>query len=432
MDGIYAIASSSSSVTYGNIASYVKEMLIRKFRPDFFKYVSISTELAYRNFRRQLLNSSNDEITKRKKPWLIIKPRIEVPSGDMYLYDIPLTKNYDNIEYGVAKSHLFPFIDDKDNGCKIMFKINRDQMIFDVTITVSTFYQQVDLYKAMMNQFVWNRPFTEVASLEAMIPRDFINTIGKVSKIDVTSESNGHNMIPILIQHLNKYSQYPITYKMRNSTSLDEFYMYYTTEVLLTFSDLDIDEGIKKNMVDDVYNINFRVTAEFNLPGVFLLGGSKPEIKKIYIGISENSSDQSKDYVPLYTFENLYDKYKPIIGNFRLHVSSIFQTEPENDGKTDILDISPFFEEPYVKVLKQNYANNLPMYTLIKIIVIKDSVELVENTDWIMDWNTLSLKINNANHDSTYRFLIYYNTILLNERVVDMVDDSKTDKPKLK
>lgn len=431
MEGIYAIASSSSSVTYGNIASYIKEWLLKRFPPNFFPYVSISSELAYRNMRRQLGVASPNEMAKRQKPWLIIRPRIEIPNDNMYLYDIPLTKNFDNIEYGVDKNHLFPFIKDTDNGYKILYKINRDIITFDITITVSTFLTQIDLYKALVNQFVWNRPFTEIASLEAMIPRDFINTASKVSNINIESNINGRQMIPILIQHLNKFSDYPITYKMRNSTALDEFFMYYNTEVLLTFSDLSLDDGVKKNMVDDMHNINFRVTAEFNLPGVFFLAGTKLEIKNIYMNIATKRIDNTYDYTPLYTFENLYNKYRPIVDNFRLYVSSVFQTDKEKDGIKDTLDLSALIEDNHLQVLKENYHNNLPMSTLVKIFVIKDSIELIEDQDWRMNWNTLELEINNSNHESTYRFIIYFNTILMNERIVELVEDAKTDKSKI-
>ena len=79
----------------------------------------------------------------------------------------------------------------------------------------------------------------------------------------------------IFLSYLNRHSNYPITYKMRNSTSLDEYFMYSSQEVLFTFEEFTINEGQYKNMTQDSLEITFKVSAEFNLPGLFVLLGDK-------------------------------------------------------------------------------------------------------------------------------------------------------------
>ena len=74
----------------------------------------------------------------------------------------------------------------------------------------------------MVNHFVWDRPFAQVSSLESMIPKEIISYMGNISGIDILDDLN--NNVPEMIQLMNRYSRYPITYKIRNGTSNDEFF----------------------------------------------------------------------------------------------------------------------------------------------------------------------------------------------------------------
>ena len=110
MENIYTIASSSASTTYGNIMAVFKQMLIQNFSVNYFKDVYISSEIAYTNIRRRLGRNTLNEMTKLERPYMSINPILQAPNSDMYLYDIPLTKNFDNMEYGIQKNTLFPIL----------------------------------------------------------------------------------------------------------------------------------------------------------------------------------------------------------------------------------------------------------------------------------------------------------------------------------
>ena len=251
MENIYAMGSSSASTTYGNIMVFVKERILQLLPIINFKDINLSSEIAYVNTRRRLGRNSLREISKLETPNMTIIPRIQPPSGDMYLYDVPLTKNYNNIEYGVAKNTLFWILRNKDDGYFFTYKLNRDRISFDVEITVDTLIQQTDIWKYMLNWFTWERPYAVPTCLEAMIPRHMIKAMGKLSNIDIYNPNS--NQIPVILQMLNRYSRYPITYKMRNGTGLDEFYMYYQTYVMLSFEELQTDEVNRKNFADNFY-----------------------------------------------------------------------------------------------------------------------------------------------------------------------------------
>ena len=85
MDGVITLASSSVSSLYGNVAKCITSLISSKFPQNFFQYENISTEVAYRNMRRQFGANTNNEIAKRKRPHLIITPDYREPDQDDFL-----------------------------------------------------------------------------------------------------------------------------------------------------------------------------------------------------------------------------------------------------------------------------------------------------------------------------------------------------------
>jgi hypothetical protein len=308
-----------------------------------------------------------------------------------------------------------------------MYKLNRDRIEFEVTITLSTVHQQIDVYKAMLNVFTWDNPIYTNTSLEAVLPKSFITYFGQLIDIDITDTEV--NNIPELLQSINSNSQYPITYKMRNASSLDEFYMYYKHNILTTFSDLSLDQGMKKNMADDTFNITFKVSMEFNLPGLFLIIGDTPRYElDVSLKVDDYYSNAS-EFIPIYTFNNLYSDYMSRIDGYRLYTSSIFTTN-KDASDVDTLDITPIFEQNYIDIINEYLLNSNPIETLIRLIILKDKTELVEDTDWAIDWATLIVTINTVDSTSTYRLLVYIDGIKFNDRLAEIADTDRNDKNK--
>lgn len=424
MENIYTVASSSSSTTYGNIMAFFKEYLVRQFGVDYFKDVNLSSEIAYVNIRRRLGRNSLKELSKLERPFMTINPQIQPPSNDMYLFDIPLTKNFDNMEYGIQKNTLFPILKNSTDMYILNYKLNRDQIQFEMSITVDTYMQQLDLYKYMLNHFVWERPFTVNSSLESMIPRNIVKMMGMISNIDIDSEDNH---IPEMLRSMNKFSKYPITYKMRNGTSLDEFFMYYNAELLLTFTDLSIDQVNRKGFADDFYQITFRATVDFNLPGVYVLTGMKPRPKLMDVTLDSIDSKGQHEIIPLYTINNFYARYSELKNGYLLYTSSRFQTERNPSTKTDDLDLSVLFDKEYIDVIRKYFANNIPMNTLVDVILLKNGVELSDQ-DYKISWNNLNMRIYNADDKSTYCILIYINNTLFAENIINNIEYENNDK----
>lgn len=426
MESIYSVASPSSSVIYGNIAQHTKELIKSIFPNSFFKYEHISSEIAYRNLRRQLGAQSKQNVAKREKPYLVIRPMISVPD-EMYLYNTPLTSNMDHIHTSLNKDVLIPIINDTDEALRLMFKLNRDKIEFQVTVTVSTMTQQIDIYKSLANVGLWYRPFTRRLPLEYMIPRPIVAALASRQGMDLSKEAYAAN---IFLDYINRHSNYPITYKMRNSTSRDEYFMYSNQEVLFTFEDFSIGEGQYKNMVQDSFEITFRVTAEFNLPGLFVLVGDQ-SLKESTLNETIICDMKTEDLsFPLFTIENLFNEAE-LDNGFKKYKSSIMAMDPDKKTGDDVTMFGVLLGDAFQEIVRAYCSNNVPIDTLAILQLYKNGEILTEGKDYSVDWYNLKLTTYKPSKEDSYRLIMYVNTIKLNQIVVEYQDKMATDKPKV-
>lgn len=429
MDNVYTVASSSSSTTYGNVMMSFKEALTNLFDPDTFNDVYVSSEIAYVNMRRRRGRNTKDEMAKLRKPYMVIQPQIQPPNSDLYLYDIPLTKNIDNLEYGLFTNTLLPILANLDDGYALSYKLNRDQLSFDIRIKVETFIQQIDLFNNMKNWLRWDHPFSVRTSLEAMIPRHIVSQMSKLSNIWIDDKET--NQIPAALRMLNEISRFPITYKMRNGTALDEFFMYYTPELIITLTDLTPEQGNMRGMISDYYEITFRATVDFNLPGMFVLTGMKPKPEMIDISLAVKDKDNTYDFIPLYTIHDMYAKYQNCKNGYILYASSRFQTEADPKSKSDNFDFSVLFDPGYMNVLQEYNIKNIPITTLVSVTLLKDGDLLSEGKDYSIDWMKIQVIIPDADNKATYHIFIYINNRLFNEELIDTETEGRFDKPNI-
>lgn len=434
MDGLYTMASSSVSSLYGNVNCAIRELILSKFPRDFFKYEAVSTEFAPRNMRRQFGgNNSTKEFVKREKPQLLIQPMYQEPDRDAFLQEIPLTKNIDDLQFRVDGRYLMTVTRDEEYGYCLKYKLNRDRIEFEVRLVFDTLHQQLDTYKALHNQIVWERPYARNTALESIIPKSIIHHIGYICRMDVQQDEY---QIPILLQRLNATSAYPITYKLRNASATDEYYMYYMHNMIITFSDLAIEEGQRRNFSDDHYDIRFKVTAEFNLPGMYMITGNIEKLvnyKAYMVAMSARTNPNelvSSDYIPLFTIDNIYSKFPPEKDGMRLLGSSRFTCDKK--GERDSLEIDALFTREQRKAIQFYTTFNMQPEVIVKLIVLRNNDVLEPNIDYLMEWNDFRLTILDPDPEKTYRFLVYQNLNLINEIIMDAQDEHSLDKYRLK
>lgn len=426
MQSIFSVGTSSASHTYGNICALIREMILSKFERGLFNTVNMSTDTPFKSLNDMNESNTIDNMKKKIKPLLSINPIFKVQE-DGFLVDTQITKNIDNLENGISATSLRKFITDRERAYSLGYKINRDRFDFEITAQFPSRHMQIDVYKNMINNMVWERPFFMPASLESMIPRTIVHYMSIMSGFDISDNDSKHNT-PLLLRYMNSISKYPITYKVRNSTALDEFFLYYNSKLLVKFTDLDFSQGNKKGMVDDRFDITFRIEVEFNLPGNYILIGDPDKYQYIDFSLISTNIQKSKyDIIPIFTIGNDYKNQNYINSGYEHYGSSIINCDPENNGSDDICNISPIFIEEHLYLIKQMIGIGVPISSLFKIEVIKNTIRLSEN-DIEMDWNTMNLTIHNSDVYSSYRVYVYANMIQVNQKLLDINEKERNDK----
>lgn len=414
MDGIYTMASPSSSSLYGNVGCAIRELILSKFPYNYFQYMNVSTEVAFKNLRRQFGSNTNNEISKRKYPQLIIQPSYQVPDADGFLQSIPLTKNDMDIQHYTDRRYLFEVIKDNQYDWSLKFKLNRDRIDYDVTVVVQTLHQQLDVYKAMLNQMTWDRSFYYPAALEAVLPKTMVTYMSRLCNMDIDTYPE---FIPMFLRHLNSVAGYPITYKVKNASATDEFFMYYQHNLVVTYTDLQLESANKKGMLDESYNITFRVTVDFNLPGLFILDGAESNLAKLRVLLVDKTSlgkgyDQDKDdFIPLFSLSNFYNKFPQRREGLTLYGSFLFTSEEKSHS--DTADIGLLIEPEHQKAIRFHTKYGMLDKTICRVYVMKNSEELAED-QFTVNWDTFKIEYKNPDPSATYRVAIYMNMEVLN------------------
>lgn len=418
---LYSMGSTSSSCTYGNVIKALEQELLRYFPKDFFRYKHVSSQMVFRE--ESHWNSITDaELRKREKPLFLLRPGFE-NNTDIPFTNTMLTSNIYANTNAVSVKSVFPLIKDNKNRIIIGYRMNRDVIPFECTVRLQTLVEQLDIFKMMQNNMQWGGPYQRSFALESVIPYDLIKYMAIMNGIDLSKPSN----IPIMMHYLQSHSSFPITYKIRNSTSLPEFFMYYRVPVMITLEDLSIDSGSKKGMVDDIYEINFNIRVEFNLPGVFLMYGIDLKPKKLNIRISSDVSENTTAYIPIYTMDRLFEENNMLLDGYKMYTTTIFQTEEESKGKDDTLDLNCVIHPQYIRVINKYNTSGIPNDILFKIIVYHYNDKMEIGKDYEVDWDTMSLIVHNSDPEVTYRIIVYANMDKLNEELADIHNMESSD-----
>ena len=138
----YCIAQTSLAHTYGNVTCFITEYIKSLFPKDYFNTVNISSSIAYKHFN--IFQNTNKEFIRKKKPMLIIRPRVEINDSDVFLYNTFLTTRITDNYMDRDFTNLQDFIYDNERGNSMKFLLNRLKMYFDVTIIVETQIEQLN------------------------------------------------------------------------------------------------------------------------------------------------------------------------------------------------------------------------------------------------------------------------------------------------
>lgn len=408
----YCIAQTSLAHTYGNVTCFITEYIKNIFPKNYFKTIHISSSIAYKQF--SVFKNKNTEFIKKQRPMLIIRPRVEINEQDVFMYDTLLTTR-EPLYHDVDPGNLQDFIFDGKRGVALKFLLNRLRLMFDVTVITETQADQLNQAQFLRNSIQWDKSIFLKTALESFIPFELMELISKASKIDMYDENDS---VKEYLDYVNGVSKFPITYKLQNGTGNDEFFRFYPVNIDTLFTGLSIDDGRKKNSVDDVYTTTFSISTEFWAAGLYyLFCRDQSVIDKLRIDIQ--TSDR---IIPLFTLSNLAEDN--LAEGWSKYASFIYATDVH--GGTDITDISHVLGSnmSIPNIVKYHKDNGIPLHTCIIPQVTRDSTLLIEGKDFDIDYDKMELYTYNSKMASTYRFVLHVNILYVNS-LIDSIIGSK-------
>lgn len=402
----YCIAQTSLAHTYGNVTCFITEFIKSLFPKDYFKTIHISSTIAYKQF--SIFQNTKKEFIRKKKPMLIIRPRVEINDSDTFLYNTFMTTRMTDNYMETSFTNLQEFIYDNERGNCMKFLLNRLKMFFDVTIVTETQLEQLNQAHYLKNRIRQDRPFFLETSLESFIPKELMEMMSKDIGIPIYDENKS---IKPFLDYINGVSIYPISYKIKNSTGNDEFFRFYPVNIDTTISGLSIDDGSKRGFVSDSFTTTFTVSTEFNSAGLYYYFTEDPNFVSRFITSLE--AGEEKKLIPLFTITN--NPVERIGEGWNLYAAPIYAVE--RSQSIDETDLSSIFNNSITKCLEYHHFHGLDPDLFIKFVVTKDNERLIPNEDFEVDLKNLKLITKKINPDSTYRVFIHVNTFYVNDLI---------------
>lgn len=427
-------AMTSISVVYGNVTEAIREYIYNFFPKDYFNSVYISTEIGYRTVKRSSNSPTFHKMITTELPIIAIQPEIASDESDMFLYNAPMVRNMDNLMTGAYDQRFLGMVmKDHSKNFQVRYKMNRERINFNVRIQFDTYNEAIDKRSSLLNSITWDRTAYYTTALESVIPRSIIGLIGRLSGIDIKmiedSDADEFYIAPFL-SYLNSIAKFPITYKMKTASQKDEFFLYYTHNLLVTFTDLSRITGVRKDMVDGYYELSFNVIAEFNLPAVYYVESNNSIPSNIKVSISD--IDEYKDrheIIPLYTIKNLFQLFPPQIGEFSYYMNFMFTIDNEHIEQEE-LDIADYFKSNipdtnYYPILKRSALLGEDTSVYVRFVLLCNGDELREEMDYDIDMLHMRIILKKIDISVTYRCIIYLNMGKFNPIIKAQIDSKK-------
>lgn len=417
----YSMASASMAHTYGNIATFIDHWLLDLFPKNYFKTNYINSTIAYRDFATY--NNNRKEFIKKQKPMLILKPRIEIDTQD----ELPINQTYlanriyDVMNDDIDTGNLQTFFDDRDNKRYIQFLLNSLRITFDVTIVVETMMEQINLVHYFKNRVRQGYDMTVLAYMESFISRDIMYLLAKDAGFEdvfLEEPENRKHTMGDFLSYVNNNSLYPVTVKYKNASGRHEFFRYHPTYVNMAITGLSIDEPSKKNQVVEECYINFSLRCDFNKAGMYLYLSNNDAIFADDVTNPSIENEIKTDMVPIITPQRIYGRTLP--NGWQVFTTPAFDID--TDERPYPLDFSVLLNTSLNEAVNYHKKHGIPLTTFMNIEILKNNRTMeIERNEYEIDWDNLTVYVNNCNILQEYRFILSVNTQYLNDLLSDIV-----------
>ena len=436
-----ASANASMAHTTGNVTYILTEFIKGLFAPKFFRHVHVTTRMPYREFMVEE-NRDRDIFIKKNRPILIVKPTVIMGDDDIFMSYSRFTRMVHGSQYHPDHTGFQLLMRDNIHDVSLSYMVNRLRVQLDVTIMLDTEYAQTNIYSQIRNMWNENQIYWMKTALECFVPRDFIEQISEISGVPIRDPESGsvRNFLDYLMANSNKY----FTFKEKNASSKEEFFVYYPITLEYIFTGISKNDMSKHGHVTGSADITFTLSAEFNAIGMYQISTERDDVVERANAVIKMDSTPGVTIIPFFTVQNLFKEVDE--KGWRLRYTNMFQLDEDIPlGKPEPLDISPILKDSIIKdVVEYHKKHGISNDILLNIIIMKNNEILNGDrskgkVSYIIDYDKEEIMIYNRNFSCTYRIIVYVNTLYISTLLGTLNDldgvyerDMKNAKPKRK
>jgi hypothetical protein len=262
---------------------------------------------------------------------------------------------------------------------------------------------------------------TVLADMESFISRDIMYLFAKDAGFEdvfLEEPENRKHTMGDFLSYVNNNSLYPVTVKYKNASGRHEFFRYHPTYVNMAITGLSIDEPSKKNQVVDECYINFSLRCDFNTAGMYLYLSNNDAIFADDITNPSIENEIKTDMVPVITPQRIYGRTLP--NGWQVFTTPAFDID--TDEIPYPLDFSVLLNTSLNEAVNYHKKHGIPLTTFMNIEILKNNRTMeIERNEYEIDWDNLTVYVNNCNILQEYRFILSVNTQYLNDLLSDIV-----------
>jgi hypothetical protein len=297
---------------------------------------------------------------------------------------------------------------DKQKGIEWRGKINRVVLYLDFVLSFQSMTEQLNWASYLINLIPTDGGFFGVdTALELAIPDGFLEETARYAGIPVHGEDND---VCAFTDYLNMHSVFPISYRFSSGRHKDAFYTYYMTELLCSISDLNYSNITKtNNLVEDDCPITFTMRCEFNTIGLFDLSVPNPGPYRII------TPPKSSIAIPIFS-DSFNERDFPLSYGWSILAKPIVKL----DWDEHEVSISSVLGITLNRMIDYHLKHGIDVNLFIAV-KLRENHDLIED-GYYVDWERRMLVLTNVKYTSTYRLIIVYNKLYMNDMLSMMYD----------
>lgn len=402
--------------TFGNVACVAINYIESFFPENFFTKTHIATKMAHRQldpFR------ARTGFWKNKKPMLVLRPRIDFGGSSNWFYGSTMMTRVTHSDSPMEFCDLVEVMHDDENRVSVQYIWNRYKVLYDISIIIDTYNQQVNIMNDLRNRLNIDWPYRNNTLLEAYIPKSVIYAIA--DQVGISRDDT-----PTLLDYLNTISEVPITYKLHKSSGRQEFFMLYPTRVEIFSSDLTPDDGETRGIIADTYTITLTLSIEFNAVGVWYLFMDDGRQERIHAPMDEICTMSGDNIIPISSIPLNYDL--DLTGGWKILESPFYFPDMANKEGVDSTDISSILDKPSIKMLiRHNREMGIPLEQFLNFRCFCENREIPRGHDGFdISFEDKCIYTYYPIPKTSYRLFVLINSLAINNMATEITNFNKS------